>query len=261
MSATALRVLLVDDEPLARTQLRGMLAAEPALDVVGECGNGRDAVIAIGALAPDVVLLDIEMPELDGFSVVAALPPDRVPAIIFVTAYDRYALRAFEVHALDYVLKPVDRERLRAAIDRARARLGSATLAEGQAARVRDAAARVARARQDARIAVKVDGKHLVLAVDAIDWVEAVDDYVRIHMGRASHLVRGTLQLFGERLPEQFLRIHRSAIINADRIREVSVTEQGDYRITLLDGTRLPSGRSFRAAVGELLRGLAVEGH
>jgi len=265
MSGGAIRVLIVDDEPLARRHVRTLIASDPDITVIGECGNGRDAVRAIETLAPDLVFLDIQMPELDGFGVLAAVGAERMPAVIFVTAYDEYALKAFDVHALDYVLKPIDRERLALAVTRAKARVvapgaGTVGTAADQLTAVLQAlrSASVGTAPLD-RIAVRVDGKHLFLAPSSIDWVEAVDDYVRIHIARTSHLVRGTLQSFVTQLPSQFLRIHRSVIVNTERVREVSSTQQGDYRLTLQDGTKLPSGRSYRAAVGEFLRSFTVE--
>jgi two-component system LytT family response regulator len=258
MSDTELKILVVDDEPLARRHVRGMLASQPNVRVVGEAGNGRDAVTAIRSLAPDLVLLDVQMPELDGFGVVEAIGADGMPDVIFVTAFDEYAVRAFEVHALDYVLKPVERERLLAAVGRARKRVATG---DGRDALVNELRAIVASVRAPAqrdRITIKVDGRHIVIPIATMDWIEAVDDYVRIHVGRTSYLVRGTMQAFERELPT-FLRIHRSALVNADRIREASVTPQGDYRLTLHDGTRLPTGRSYREAVAEYLRSLAIE--
>jgi two-component system LytT family response regulator len=256
-----LRTLVVDDEPLARRHARRIIERDPEIAVVGECGNGRDALAAIAETSPDLVLLDVQMPELDGFEVVAALsgtPPERMPMIVFVTAYDEYAIRAFDVHALDYVLKPVERERLLTAVARAKQRLAApAARQEAQGALRTVADAAVARRRGE-RLAVRIDGKHLLLETSAIGWLEAVDDYVRIHLGRTTHLVRGTLQTFEQQLPPNFLRIHRSAILNVDHLREVTTTPQGDYRLTLQDGTRLPTGRSYRGVVADLLQSFTV---
>jgi two-component system LytT family response regulator len=251
------RILLVDDEPLARRHLRTILEADADVVVIGEATNGREGIQMIARLAPDLVLLDVQMPEIDGFGVVAQLDPKRIPMIVFVTAHDSYALKAFDVHAVDYVLKPVARDRLLQAVARAKARLSSPG-AGSEIGHLLKFVEEMKAARGAERLAIRVDGKHLLLPSESIDWIEAVDDYVRIHMGKTSYLVRGTLTSFQSRLPAQFMRIHRSAIVNTIRIREVSPNEQGDYRITLHDGTRLPSGRSYRSAVAEFLRSLAV---
>jgi two-component system LytT family response regulator len=247
----------VDDEPLARRHLRTILDSDTGVDVIGEAANGRDAVQMITDLSPDLVLLDVQMPEMDGFSVVAQLDPAHLPMIVFVTAHDSYALKAFDVHAVDYVLKPVGRERLLQAVTRAKARVASPR-SDADSAHLRQFVEEMRLTRGAQRLAIRVDGKHLLLPSDSIDWIEAVDDYVRIHIGKTSHLVRGTLTSFHSKLPVLFMRIHRSAIVNTSRIKEVFPNEQGDYRITLQDGTRLPSGRSYRAAVAEFLRSLAV---
>ena len=257
MSRADVQLLIVDDEPLARRHLRTILEADSDVVVVGEAANGREAVQMIGQLAPDVVLLDIQMPEIDGFSVVAQLDPEHVPVIVFVTAYDSYALKAFDVHAVDYVLKPVARDRLLQAVSRAKARLASPD-GPRHIEHLMKFVEEMKASRDAERLAIRVDGKHVLVPTDSIDWIEAVDDYVRIHMGKGSHLVRGTLTSFQGRLPSLFMRIHRSAIVNTARIKEVFPNEQGDYRVILQDGTRLPSGRSYRASVAEFLRSLTV---
>jgi len=253
----AVRALIVDDEPLARRHLRTILEADSDIVVAGEAANGREAVQMIAQLAPELVLLDVQMPEIDGFSVVAQLDPAQIPMIIFVTAHDSYALKAFDVHAVDYVLKPVARDRLLQAVARAKTHLASS---EGSVhtAQLRRFVEEMKIARDAERLAIRIDGRHVLIPTDSIDWIEAVDDYVRIHIGKASHLVRGTLTSFQGRLPSAFMRIHRSAIVNTTRIKEVFPNEQGDYRIILQDGTRLPSGRSYRASVSEFLRSLTV---
>lgn len=262
MTETPIRTMIVDDEPIARRHVRNILSADPQVQIVGECGNGRDAVEAISTLTPDLVLLDIQMPELDGFGVLAAVGVDRMPAVIFVTAYDEYALQAFDVNALDYVLKPVTADRLLLAVNRAKQRLRTADPASRSLMieQLRHLLNETSpEQRVPDRIAVKVDGKHIFLATSSIDWVEAVDDYVRLHIGRTNHLVRGTLQSFEKQLPSQFLRIHRSVIVNTQQVREASSTLQGDYRLTLHDGTRLPSGRSYRGAVAAFLKTFAID--
>ena len=257
MTTNAVRVLIVDDEPLARRHLRTILDSDSDVVIAGEASNGHDALQMIATLAPDLVLLDVQMPEVDGFSVVAQLDPRNMPMIVFVTAHDSYALHAFEVHAIDYVLKPVSRDRLLDAIAHAKGRLLRPTRVSG-ADDIRKLVDEMKGLRTGERLAIRVDGKHLIVSTESIDWIEAVDDYVRIHVAKTSHLVRGTLASFQSRLPAAFMRIHRSAIVNTGRIREVFPNEQGDYRITLHDGTRLPSGRSYRNAVADFLHSLTV---
>jgi two-component system LytT family response regulator len=252
-----LKVLVVDDEPLARRHLRTILKTDTEVTVIGEASNGAEAVRMVAKLSPDLVLLDVQMPEIDGFSVVAQLDPAHLPMIVFVTAHDAYALKAFDVHAVDYVLKPVARDRLLQAVARAKTRLVSADGSSG-AENLMRFVEEMKTSRVADRLAIRVDGKHLLLVIDSVDWIEAVDDYVRIHIGKSSHLVRGTLTSFHAKLPAAFMRIHRSAIVNTTRIREIFPNDQGDYRITLQDGTRLPSGRSYRTVVADFLRSLTV---
>lgn len=255
--ADVTRVLVVDDEPLARRHIRTLLAADPDVIVVGECGNGLDAARSILELVPDIVLLDIHMPEMTGFEVITAAGAVRMPAIIFVTAFDEFAVKAFDVNAVDYVLKPVDRSRLLMAVSRAKARRNAQL--QPQALEAMLNLARDAQAdRSRERIALKVDARHVFVGTDTIDWLEAVDDYVRVHIGKSSYLIRATLTSVDQQLPERFLRVHRSAIINADKIKEVQTTDQGEYRLVMLDGTRLPTGRSYRSAVAQLVRSLAM---
>ena len=250
-----LRVLIVDDEPLARTHIRTLLSADPEIAVVGECGNGRDAVAAIREHAPDLLILDIQMPELDGFGVVQAIGVENMPVVVFVTAYDEYALDAFRVYALDYLLKPVNRARFYETVGRAKAQIQS-----GRSSAPREQLAALleqlsARAQQMERLAVKVNGRIIFLNIGDIDWIEAVDDYARIHAARQVHLVRDTLTRLESRLPAaKFLRIHRSTIVNLDRIKEVQTWFQGDYVLILTDGTRLTSGRSYRQKLQRFLQ-------
>jgi two-component system LytT family response regulator len=248
------RVLIVDDEPLARAHLRQILAEDHEVEVVGECGNGRDAVSAIREREPELVLLDVQMPELDGFGVVREIGVGAMPAVIFITAYDEYALQAFEVYALGYVLKPVDRTRFAEVLGRAKdtVRCGAVDGVDARLAALLD---RVRVRPQQERLAIKVDGRIIFVLADEIDWLEAVDNHVRIHVGRAIHLVRGTLSAFEKRLPEgQFLRLHRSAIVNVARIAEVQPWFGGDHVIILRDGTRLTTGRSYRQRVQDFLQ-------
>jgi two-component system LytT family response regulator len=252
-----IRTLIVDDEPLARARIRTLLDSEPDVSVVGECGDGRDAVAVLRAQQPDLVFLDVQMPVLDGFGVVEAVGPERLPALIFVTAHDRYALRAFEVHALDYLLKPFDRERFRGAVARARDRLARADRAAAD--RQLLALLEEVRAARQApqRLAVKEDGRVFFVRLEDVDWIEAAGNYVRLHVAAAVHLLRETMTALEERLPpERFVRIHRSAIVQIDRIRELEPWFHGDYRVLLHDGTALTLSRGYRPKLQERLGNL-----
>ncbi|MFN8581024.1 MAG: LytTR family DNA-binding domain-containing protein [Gemmatimonadaceae bacterium] len=248
------RVLIVDDEPFARGHLRSLLEARDDVAVIGECGDGASAVQHILSQAPDLVLLDVQMPELDGLSVVRHIGPSRMPPTIFITAYDEHAIAAFEVHALDYLLKPVNRARFTKAIDRAveLARKSAAGAQEGALSRLVDEIA----AERDAleRIAVKVGERVLYLKVTDIDWVEAADDVVKLHVGKQVIEHRITLTQLEQRLPtKRFVRIHRSTIVNVDRIREFQPWFQGDWLVILADGTKLQSGKSYRGRIKDLM--------
>ena len=251
-----LRVVVADDEPLGRQRLVRLLQAEPETDVVAACADGEEAVEAIREHVPDVVLLDIQMPQLDGFEVVAALGEAHQPAVIFVTAHNQYAVRAFEVHAFDYLLKPVDPERLRDAIGRAvstpgRAQQGSATrrilglleeLNSRQRVRGRD------------RLVVRTPERAFFLRTETIDWIEAAGKFVHLHVGRSIHALRESMAELEQELdPVRFLRISRSVIVNLDRIQEIQPWFQGDYVLILTDGTRLTSTRGYRDNMRKLL--------
>jgi two-component system LytT family response regulator len=251
-----LRVVVADDEPMGRQRLVRLLQAEPDTDVVAVCADGEEAVAAIREHAPDVVLLDIQMPHLDGFEVVAALGEAHQPAVIFVTAHDHYALRAFEVHAFDYLLKPVDQDRLQGTIRRAmtppgRAPQGSTTrriltLLEILNARERH--------RGRDRIVVRTPERAFFLRCDTIDWIEAAGKFVHLHVGRSVHALRESMAELEQELdPARFLRISRSVIVNIDRIQEVQPWFQGDYVLILTDGTRLTSTRGYRDNMRRLL--------
>jgi len=249
-----IRALIVDDEPLGRERIRTLLGAHGDVEIVGECPNGKSAVTAVARLKPDLMFLDVQMPEMDGFAVVEAIADKHLPAIIFVTAYDRYALKAFEVHALDYLLKSFDPDRFHHAVERARgeiARAREGALSERLAGLVEDLESRK---RCLTRVVIKSAGRIFFLSVDEIDWIEAADNYARIHSGRDTHLVRETLQALEARLnPEQFLRIHRSTIVNVSRIRELQPLFHGDYSVRLKDGTELTLSRNYREKLTEPL--------
>lgn len=236
------RVVLVDDEPPARAKLRRFLEDDGRTVIAGEAGSGLEAVAVIETTSPDIVFVDIQMPELDGFGVIEALDMDPMPYIVFVTAHDQHALRAFEVRALDYLLKPVDRERFAEALDRVLERFAEARI---DAREVLDALP-ADRRRLD-RFLVRSRGRMLLVPVERVDWIGAAGNYVELHVGDERHLVRGTLAEIEGRLPEgRFARIHRSAIVNLDRVRELHGWSHGDLMVELRDGTRLRLSRRYR---------------
>lgn len=253
MSAT-IRTLIVDDEPLARTRLRSLLSEYDQIEVIGECASGTEAVAAIERDQPQLVFLDVQMPEGSGFDVLEALESERRPVIIFVTAFDSYAVRAFDFHAVDYLLKPVDRERFADAVERAR-KLIEMNQAEEAGRRVSALVESVRRDRRFLnRVVVKTGGRVLFLKVQDIDWIEAAGNYVRIHYGEHSHLLRETMNALEEKLdPEQFLRIHRSVIVNIDRIREMQPAFHGDYYVILKNNRQLPLSRGYREKIEPFL--------
>ncbi len=255
---TTLRVLIVDDEPLARDLLRTMLSKVGGLDIIGESGDGADAITKIEALKPDLVFLDIQMPEGSGFDVVRALDPEMLPAIVFVTAFDQYALKAFEVHALDYLLKPYDLERLSAAVTRAQrvlSRPRSDRDAENQ--RVRDLLASMRmEAVQSQRLVIREGERTILQRVDGIDWIEADAKYARVHTTDRTYTVRETMRNIEARLdPARFLRVSRSAIVNLDRVKEIQPWFNGEYVLIMHNGAKITTTRSFRGALVEIMEG------
>lgn len=251
-----LRVLLVDDEPLSRQLLRELLCAEPDVQVAGECGDGLQAVQAIRADRPDVVFLDVQMPGMDGFAVVQAVGPEHMPAVVFATAYDQYALRAFDASALDYLLKPFEEERVRRAVARVRERLGGH--GAGSAALVQQLSSLLGRLppeRRTLRRVVVQDGdRAYFVPVEQIDWIQAEGKHVRLHCGARSHLARESIGALERRLdPEHFLRVHRSSIVRIDRVQEVHPWFKGDFLLTLPGGARVTTGGSYREGVRALL--------
>jgi len=242
-----LRVLIVDDESVARRRIRRLLTAEPDVTVVGESADGASALTAIAKSKPDLAFLDVQMPELDGFGVVRSLPPSELPAIVFVTAYDRYALRAFDVQAIDYLLKPFTRERFRTALTRARERLQERAR-DDRLTRLIDHLG--ASQHYPARVAVRTGDRFVVINWNDVDWIEAADNYVTLHVGAREYLVRDTLASVERQLdPERFTRIHRSAIVQLDRIVELHPATHGDVDVVLRDGARLTLTRTWRDGV------------
>jgi two-component system, LytTR family, response regulator len=246
------RVLVVDDEAVARRRIRRLLAGEPDVTIVGECGDGASALAAINNDRPDIVFLDVQMPELDGFEVVRAAASAAPPGVVFVTAFDRYALRAFDVHAIDYLLKPFTRERFRLALSRARERVGRRD-ADGKMAALLDY---VRATRQyPARVAVRSADRFLVVEWRDVDWVEAADNYVKLHVGAKTHFLRETLATIEKQLdPARFARIHRSVIVQLDRVAELHPASHGDFDVVLRGGTRLSLTRTWRDRVQRLFR-------
>lgn len=238
LSPMPLRTLVVDDEPLARANLLVLLRSEPNIDLLGECSSGAEALATIRAQRPDLLFLDIEMPELDGFDVLEMLGADLPPAVIFVTAYDRYALRAFEAGALDYILKPFDNARFTRALDRARQRITHAA----HTPRTRD------------HLALKSAGQVLFLKLAEIDWIEAADYYTCLHVGPKSHLLRRSMADLEKELdPALFCRIHRSTIVRLDRVRGLKLNESGEYDVQLHTGATLRLSRRYRKQLQERL--------
>lgn len=256
---TAIRTLIADDEAVAREGLRDLLQQEPDIDLVAECTDGPEVVAAIQALEPELVFLDVQMPGMNGFEALRAVDAETLPVIIFVTAYDRYALRAFDVHAVDYLLKPFTDRRFQEALDQARTHLENEKVAAlheqvTELLHQLDAQAPPS-ASYLQRIPVKRRRRVSFIDVADIDWMEATDNYVTLHVDDQTHLVRATLREMEEQLdPEQFLRIHRSYIVNVERIREVHPRGSGDCLLVLADGTELLSSRTYSARRKELLR-------
>ena len=249
-----IKVLVADDEPLARERLSGLLSQEPDIEVVGQARDGEEAVTAIHDDSPDLVFLDVQMPQMSGFDVIEAVGSDKMPLVIFVTAYDQHALKAFQVRALDYLLKPFDRERFKDALGRARKQLErdeNGDLGRRLLALVKDL--RRDQPKSD-RLVVKSGGRLFFLRTEEIDWVEAAGNYVRLHVGPGSHLLRETMNAIEGRLdPEKFFRIHRSRIVNMERIQELQPWLNGEYAVLLRTGTRLTLSRGYREKLQDRL--------
>ena len=255
MSVTKrIKAIIVDDESPARNKIRELLKTDPEIEVIDECANGREAVQSITSKNPDLVFLDIQMPELDGFGVVEAIGSDQIPALIFVTAYDHYAVQAFEVHAVDYLLKPFDRQRFQTALDRAKKHLQldhRKELNQQLSSLLRELKGPT---KQHERFVVKSGGRVFFLKNDEIDWIEAAGNYVRVHVGKDSHLLRETMNAIQKKLnPALFIRIHRSTFVNIEKIKELQPWFHGEYVVILRDGTQLTMSRSYRNNLPELL--------
>jgi two-component system LytT family response regulator len=242
-----IRVVIVDDENPARRKIIRFLAAEEDFEITGEATTGPEAVRLIEAQLPDLVFLDVQMPGLDGFSVIASLNIQTLPQVVFVTAYDHFALKAFEVHALDYLLKPFDQPRFKKVLDHVRRQLQRDERTGDLAEKLNRLLEELNdRPRYAERLLIDIDEKAFLLPVQKIDWIEAARNYVNLHVGRESYLLRGTIEGLCQKLdPSKFLRVNRSQIINIDRIRELQPWFHGEYRIILTDGTELSWSRRY----------------
>jgi two-component system LytT family response regulator len=259
-AAKRIRTLIVDDEPLARQNILALLKDDPEVEVVGESGSGAEALRAIAKQSPDLLFLDIQMPELNGFDVLERIEAERLPVVIFVTAFDHYAIQAFEVHALDYLLKPFDDARFEKALRQAKAQIEQREIKQlskrlisllEDRERPTD---RPARGTYLTRLMVKSASRVFFLKVDEVDWIEAADYYVKLHIARKSHLLRESMSDLEGRLdPDKFMRIHRSAIVNLDRVKEMHPLFNGEYVVILHDGTELKLSRSRREQLQQLL--------
>jgi len=254
MSSPRIRIVIADDELLARKFIRRMLKQDPEVEIVAECSNGAEAVATIRKEKPDLVFLDVQMPEMDGFAVLDAVRLDHLPEIVFTTAYESYAIRAFELHALDYLLKPFDQVRFKAALKYAKERFHSQH-EEDKRLQVGSLLESI-RAQQEYldRIIIRADGRITFLHTREIDWIEADDKYVHLHTGKGARMVRQTLSAMEEELdPKKFIRVHRSAIVNLDRIKELQPLFNGEHSLILEDGTRLTLSRKYKDKLFELL--------
>jgi len=255
---TVIRTVIADDERLARQKLLILLAAEPQVKVVAECQDGRQTVAALRNFRPDMLLLDIQMPDLDGFQVLSEVPPEEMPLVIFTSAYDQYAIRAFESNALDYLLKPFDQERLHHALERARAELLKARDREithrilNLLSQVQSVA--LPAPERDSRLVIKANGRVVFLDLDTIEWIEAAANYVRLNVGKDAYLFRETISRISERLDaNHFVRIHRSTIVNVRKIKELIPVNSGEYVVVLRSGRELSCSRGYRAALQEIV--------
>ena len=252
-----MRVLIVDDEPLLRERVRTLLEAHHDIEMIGECRDGQEAVNMILAERPDLVFLDIQMPELDGFEVIKAISDEYLPAVVFITAFDEYAIRAFEVNAIDYLLKPINAARFEQAVRRAIDRLNqSKTHGPAPESKLLDLIAGLRAAQPyTTRFVVRSGSKLSFVRASDVDWIDVANNYVRLHVSGREHLVRDTLKSVESQLnPETFVRVHRSIIINLDRVESVEPSFHGEYAVTMKDGAKLMTSRSYSERLRMLLR-------
>jgi two-component system LytT family response regulator len=256
-----IRTLIVDDEPIARRGIRQQLRTEVDVEIIGECANGREAVAAIRKESPDLIFLDVQMPLLDGFGVVSAIGVEDLPAVVFVTAYDEHAIRAFEVNALDYLLKPIDADRFQKTLARIRRQLNGSSAEHLQrklASLLGDLEASHAESKQAKhleRVVIKESGRVFFLGVDEIDWIEAQGNYVQIHTKRGAYLLRETMNGIESSLdPRKFLRLRRSTVVRIEMIKELHPLFNGEYEVILKDSTQLTSSRRYRKNLDAVLK-------
>lgn len=248
----SIRTVIIDDERLARQRIRRMLLELPGFDVAAEFERSEEGLVYLETNETDLLFLDVQMPGMDGFALLEALTPERTPLVIFVTAYDEYALRAFEVHAFDYLLKPFDQARFEKTIERARKQLTSEERNSEKLLTLLNEFRQ--RNQEPARFAIKTPGRLFFVRQEDIDWMEAADNYVNLHVGADTHLIRETMNALEQRLDShRFLRIHRSTIVNADRIKELRPWFHGEYVVLLKDGTELTLSRTYREKILNLL--------
>jgi two-component system LytT family response regulator len=258
MIIPAVRTIIADDEHLARRKLRLLLGSELGVQVVAECQDGEQTVDAVKAHKPDLLLIDIRMPDVDGFQVLGKIAPDEMPVVIFTTAYDQFAIRAFEAHALDYLLKPFDGERLHHAIERARTEILKSHNRD-LTSRIldllaNDAEPKIKSRQADDRMVIRAGGKVVFLDVNEIDWIEAAANYVKLNVGKDSYLLREGIGSISERLdPDRFVRIHRSVIVNVRKIKELQPCESGEYIAVLKNGKELSCSRGYRTQLQHLI--------
>ena len=257
MNDRTIRCLIVDDEPAARGALRSLLEQERDIEIMGELADGEAALKSLRNVTPDLLFLDIQMPEMDGFEVLRRLDPNSLPVVIFVTAYDRYALRAFDAEAVDYLLKPFSDERFHQALGRARRQVGSGrigALSEQLRRLLSRTSAPDTAGEHRSRLLIKADGRITILPLTEVDFLEADGDLVKVHAGSQVHLLRETMKELESQIdPKRFVRIHRSTIINVDRIKELQPYFKGDFVVILRDGTRLKLSRHFKSGLEKLL--------
>ena len=249
-----IRTLIVDDEPLGRSLLRRLLAEEPDFETIGECANGAEALLAIRNDSPDLVFLDVQMPELNGFEVLAELSSEQLPVVVFVTAFDTFALKAFEAHALDYLLKPIADDRFFVALGRVKTFISGRESGEFRD-RLLGLVRQVSQSTKYlSRLAVESAGRFIFLKIGEIDWIQAAGNYLNLHVGKQSYFLRGRISEFEKNLsPEEFFRVHRSTIVNLDRIKEFQPLFKGEGLVVLKDGTELGASRSCSQKLHALL--------
>jgi two-component system LytT family response regulator len=260
MIMPAIRTIIADDEHLARKKLRLLLGSEPGVQVVAECQDGQQTIGAVRAHKPDLLLIDVRMPDVDGFEVLLQLTADEMPVVVFTTAYDQFAVRAFEAHAMDYLLKPFERERLHQSIERARAELLKSHNRD-LTNRILDLLANNEEPKTNSkqiedRMVIRAGGKVVFLDLAEVDWIEAAANYVKLNVGKESYLLREGIGRVSERLdPGRFVRIHRSVIVNVSKIKELQPCDSGEYIAVLKNGKELSCSRGYRAELQRLISG------